>query len=683
MSVKLDEFRLGLTAEHITSSSRSYRPPSWPPPRDWVVVEDSAGNEVSRWGDPSWNLTAWAGYALSLNFEKAGGRSIPLDSVNADLLRMLTTWRLWGPRPATEAISLKTAFFSPLRCILTECAKHDIAGNDLYRHPEILEKVAKIIRPSAYRNTIRTLQQIWDAREFLGFCLVDQIGIARLSELDPDHSKRQTPYIPPRIWAYQVQRLRECLDDFVEHREGIESCFHFCVDAYAHNYGSLSSAMQDELKRSLVPFISHDKIHRGKFSGKHYHGRFEGVAERFGIKELLAKWVDFPDIGLTISQFSKYLSLADFSAQAYIANFTLQRIEEVSSLRFDCLVWEIDDHLGSVPIIRGETTKTVQDSDARWPTSPSVLRAVEVAQAVAKMRMRCASSNPRLAVTPQDVANPHLFHRAFEPWAPTARSDQPYSVKATYASYGNLLQTFPKLFDSGQLTITETDLKIAKMVTPTLSQLGRFEVGRTWPLAWHQLRRTGAVNMFASGELSDVSVQFLMKHSSRLMPIYYGRGHTKLKLNKEVNDIVNMAMYEAMSRRLLGAMAERFVSPLGAERKKVIVVNLVGEKDAKQLVAAARRGNISCRETRIGLCTKRGPCEYGGIESVSRCTGGKDDKPCADALFDKSKRSLIDEDRKQLELQLEQEPRGTPRHRSMHAEISGLNRYISHVDAGH
>jgi len=85
---------------------------------------------------------------------------------------------------------------------------------------------------------------------------------------------------------------------------------------------------------------------------------------------------------------------------------------------------------------------------------------------------------------------------------------------------------------------------------------------------------------------------------------------------------------------------------------------------------------VNFRETRLGGCTKRGPCEYGGIESVARCAGGDGDKPCRDGLFDKNKAASI---RRQLDKLNEQfnpaEPQ-SPRQRALRAEAAGLTNYL-------
>lgn len=679
-NLNLEEFGLCLKSDWLTTTHRCYRPPSWPPPRDWVVSEKEDGEVLSRWGDPIWDLSPWAGKAFVLNFGDGETtlKCESIDSANADLLRLLTTWRMWGPRAAGAANTLKNCFVT-MRQIIVLCSQQGILASELNRFPQVLAKVPTVISPSGYEKAIGMLHRFWDARDQIGFFIVDAESIKRLANSSPDHDPLQSAYIPPRIWTYQVLRLRECLDDFNAHKNQIVRCFNFCIDAYAENHGSLRGALTASTRQmaSRRPFQEPQGKNQVTRFGIHCHGRFADTAKRFGLDELLARWLTIPLGGLDVRQLCAYLSLIQYAGLAYIVNFTLQRISEGASLRADCLKWEKDEKLGRIPIICGETTKTEVDCDARWPTSPSVEVAVLAMTTVAQLRMRCAAANPLVQPSVSDQANPFLFDRAFEPWSGSVA--QRYQLRPPTISYSQFCRRNPILFDVQQLRITDEDLQVAVKLNPTLAQREEFAVGKVWPLSWHQLRRTGAVNMFASGLLSDSSMQVLMKHSSRLMPLYYGRGYTNLHLNEEVEGIVISAMYEAISHSLKSAIGDRFVSPHGDERKQAIVVNLVSDKDSKDLAAAARRGETSFREIRLGACTKRGPCSYGGIESVARCAGGDGGRPCADVLYDRTKSTLATRDRARILRDLASVPDGSPRQIALRAELNGLENFLNDV----
>ena len=111
MSINLSHFGLGINVPFIRPNARSFRPPSWPPPKNWVCIEDKDGNPVSRYGDSVWNFTPWCGKTTSLNFgdgPKLDARSPVIDQANADLLRQLVAWRCWGPRGAPSVVTLLT-----------------------------------------------------------------------------------------------------------------------------------------------------------------------------------------------------------------------------------------------------------------------------------------------------------------------------------------------------------------------------------------------------------------------------------------------------------------------------------------------------------------------------------------------------------------------------------------------
>lgn len=678
MNTGLDQFGLVLDTPLALPTSRCYRPPSWPPPRDWVCIEDERGNPVSRWGDSVWDLSPWYGKSRSVNFgdgPKLNSNSPSIDVSNADDLRLLLTWKIWGPRGVRTLGSSIESFFKPLRKIFALCSQRGILARDLMKFPKIADEVAQTITSSKFAQFVGELDRLIDARDFLGFTIFDRVGIKRLMVAQPVHLRDQTPYIPPRIWTYQVTRLRECLDDYLAHRSQIEECFRFCADAYRHNQGD-----SKKLSRHRAPFQTHPEG-VGKRNGLIYYGPFAITAERFGIQSLLERWLGVDLTETSIQSFTRYLNLIQSASLAYVLNFSLMRVSEGSSIRNDCLEWHEDDKWGRIPVIRGETTKTDPDSDARWIVSPSVEVAIQVMRSVASLRANYSDT--------ADQDNPYLIEWNNEPWGggPGKRSYRlGKSIRPSIRPYGEVQRLFPLLFDSDLLAITEDDLKIARAVSPTLDPK-RFRIGEPWPLAWHQLRRTGAVNMFASGTISDSSIQLQLKHLTRLMPLYYGRGNSSLRFNDETRVMLVTAQYEAMGRELADIQTSRFVSPHGEEHKKALMsvvstedpINLISEKDVQRYEQAARRQEISFRRTVLGGCMKNGQCDGDCIESVGDCAGGDGKAPCAHVLFDRERSSANNIRLEAVKLQLAAIPHDTPRHRALQQERRGLENYFAYI----
>lgn len=679
MSFCQNDFRLSLEIDWMEPSLPCYRPPSWPPPRDWIVSIDQAGNVISRWGDDTWDFTPWAKKNFKLKFRQHTKKNHPqiLDEKNSDIMRLIATWLLWGVKSIRTPNTLEW-HFNIFRRIVSICSAHGVLASEIMHYPALLDKIPHVVPSSIYRAFLTNLQRLWDARDKIGFTLIDINGIKRLAESMPPHENIQTAYIPPRIWIYQIQRLQLCLENFIENLSGIEDCFNFCCTAYERNI-ALSNATT---KRSRInPFQNAPKTTR-KVGGTHekleYHGRFSITAERFGILDVLNRWVAVPSDGLSTKQLSGYLSLVQYAGLAYIVNFTLQRIEEAASLRSDCLEWDVDENLGRIPIIRGETTKTQSDSDARWPTSPRVQLAITAMCAIARLRNSTHPSNEQAKHPKSNDQSSYIFGRSFGPWVGRQASHN-YSARPHTSKYNDVFTRFPKLFDPNQFRINESDLTTARMFTPNIEKNNSFRIGEIWPLGWHQLRRTGAVNMFASGLVSNSSMQMLMKHTSPLMPLYYGRGHTSLHINKEVEATVFEAMNEVFAQKLLSTKSDLFISPLGADRKNEIVIKLIGTKDAKSLAAAGRSGHTSFREIRLGACTKTGWCEYGGIESVARCAGSGDTSPCVDVLFDRSKSTAIADQIIGIENTLERIQPGSPHYKALVTERLAMENFLNAI----
>lgn len=672
--MNLDLLSLQIDSPHVHPHASNFRPPSWPPPPDWAPILDAEGDPVCRYSDSMWPLDVWAGKPRKLNFGDGKTRSSRIDPANANLLRQCVAWFMYGNRGCRIAGTLvdKLTCIKPLFAV---CSREGILASDLMRFEEVIDKVAAELAPSHFYKVVSILHDLLDAREHLGFYLLNQGGLARLAKFQPHHENEQTPYIPPRIWTYQLHRLSECLQDYLKNQERIEDCFRFCADAYAHNAGSLKAALTLRAGQTHPPFQN-----KKSNISVTYHGPFKLTADWFGITEPLERWTG-PFSGETgekqIIKLSQYLDLVSKAGLAYLLNFSLMRIEEGYSLRSDCLVIEHDEKFGDMHLLVGETTKTDPDSDARWPVSKSATLAIEAMKHIAALRMFCARESGNVGITEEDEDNPYLMSYQYEPWSKGKHKH--YGIRPGSANYRQVLAYHPLLLDSTQITITTEDLRVARMITPTLDQ-DVFKVGAVWPFAWHQLRRTGAVNMQSSGLVDDSSLQLQLKHRNRAMTLYYGRNHSRVALNEETRTLYLKTMYQEQARALSAITGPQFVSPLG-EARKAAIVNLISEKDAATLIKSIKRGEVSARSIRAGFCFNARPCPYGGIESISHCLGGDDGKGCPDLLLDVIKAGDINRYEKAVDAQLAVVHPDSPRCRALHSEKRSIEKYHAHVQA--
>ncbi|CAK0502618.1 integrase family protein [Burkholderia pseudomallei] len=680
MTISVAQLSLKVFNGKVGDDRPGYRPLAWPPPDDWPVTDDSRGAPCSLFRDRIWNYSAWRGKSAHLRFFRAGKRDdIELSAANERALKELTILLTHGEWAATSWATLYNRH-RIVRKVVSICDEEKILASDLSRFPRVLHKVAEQFNNKRDREIlILLLDRLLRARDKIGFALVDERGLVKLREdLVELYNKdiEQTAYIPPRIWKYQVTRLRECLDDFLAHKQKLEDCFNFCLNAYRNNYGSLESALTENKNTNFSPFRFDEP--KEYYTGKKFYGSFRDTAQKFGVDELLDRWIGASNLtNLGIRTFSSYFSLIRIAGMAYVANFTLQRSDEAAKLRTDCLIWDNDSVIGRIAIIRGETTKTKPDSDARWPTSPSVEKAIDALALIVKLRSMCAIAHPRIKGSAYDWENPPLLIGAFEPWAST-RLPRGGNLRVHVMSYRQAVHQFPLLFDLEQLRITEEDLRIARMFTPNLEKKGGFAVGKIWPLGYHQLRRTGAINMFASGLLRDTSIQFLMKHLTLFQTHYYGRNFTKLRFSDDFEKISTEARYEVLAKQAQAVVTKRYVAPLGERRKQDITAKIVTLKDFRAMVKAGKNGQIAFRETLLGGCASEEYCDYGGIESVSKCAGGDDDGvPCNHALFDRAKREAANQHLKEIKRKSARAQPGSPRKRALEREAKALRRYLN------
>lgn len=651
-----------------TPGGANFRPPAWPPPPDFPVVIDSRGVVVSVYGDAVWNLAPWLGKTCSVPFGD-GGRGDPVSRENADLLRQIAGWWLWGPRPVQSPVTLKGRV-AQLRQLAAVCSDQGILISELARFPNVIDAVAARTRSSDYLLMIGLLHRVLAHREALGFMILDEDGIRRLASKIPEHNRVQTAYIPPRIWTYQLTRLRKFLDDYLSHKDQVSACFAFCQEAYHDNAGSWVSLFTKGLDRSHRPFGT---CPRGP--SRYFRGPFCDVAKRFGIDDLIRRWVsDDP----SISGLTELLNTVREAGMAYALSFSLMRVDEGAQLRAGCYSIERDALNQDVHMISCVTSKTQQDSDARWICSPSVSIAIEAMSHVAQLRLSAAQHNPLRHLSAQDRAHPRLWSLGEEPWSKGTESK---GERGCVPALARIVARRSKLFDTEELRITQADLDIARTMTFGLDPK-KFAVGKVWPFAWHQLRRTGVCNMLASGLVSENSLRYQLKHLTIVMTRYYGQNYFQLKgdLADEARGYFLKEMYEAVARGFAELTGDQYISPHGEKRKHQIL-HPITERDHKGLVQDAKSGKVTYRETLLGGCTQV-TCIYGGVTNISACMGTtcESKKPCEHLIINKDRRSTLVKLITEFDRQLGQASSDSPPRQSLVRNLDAAREAINVID---
>lgn len=659
---------------HINLESACYTLPHFPPPDDFPVMIDLAGDPVSRYGDDTWRV----GKQL-FNFGAANGKGGPkgaiLTGVNRELLKRCLCWFMYGERRSVS-VSTLAAYHTVLKAIFAFCSnlERPISASNLSRYFDHLEiDLAQNIRPSSAKAMGYLLHELWDSREALGFELLRPDQIARIRQSIPDHRVQQTQCIPPRIWTYQAERMGAFLGDFVDHKAGFESLLFELLEAYRRNYGDLAKARTGCGSRS--PCFAAPK---NQVKGCTYLGSFTSVAQSHGVYQVLRKWVsrsrasgELENIqGVNVQLLSKLFNAVGMVGMAYIQCFSGMRISEAISLRCDCLTVERDPLLGDIHILSGETGKTIQDEDARWLAAPSVALAVEAMSIVARWRTSLADELGFIPLTDEDKINPYLLQRSYEPWVggkALISMDTPTALRPDGYQINKWLSRVPGLFDSERLRVEAEDELFVRQISSN-ADLSKYGEGNVWPLSSHQYRRTAAV-MMACSKVTIEAQQYQFKHLSRNQSAYYRRGAHSLRLNRTLSNELLEARYELVSLELKELSGPEYVSPISVARKnQILKFHEIESGDAIQ--AAIRKGHLSVKQTLFGVCTRRDKCPFGGHDNYAHCPN------CYDALLSKKQRRGVESLGKEIAVRLVDVPAGTPLRAQLERNASAIRRFL-------
>jgi hypothetical protein len=572
-------------------------------------------------------------------------------------------WFLWGER---RPITVKTVigYLDALKPLFTYCSllPKPIAVSSLHRFPELIsDDLVSLISPSFKRALVRVLDELYISREELGFIILAPAQIADLA--------RQTPYVPPRIWLYQASRTKLFLEDYLAHRDRVEVFFRDALAAYVHNYGDVARAIAFTDNRRN-PFQERRSASAVKL------GNFVDAINDYGISDLLRRWTlrqeeswDRSNKFHSVRKFSRYLNQVVFIGHHHLIAWSGMRDSEASTLRADSLIVEDIPELGRVYSLKGCTSKTVKDDDARWVTGPEAEVAVTAMASVARLRMEAARCDPRVSPGPE-LENPYLETLAYEPWCVAGDVSRPVSFRPRIRSIGSWRKVCSNLFEESGLRITAEDARIARLVEPSLCS-ARFSVGQQWHFHAHQFRRSILVNMAGSGVVSLEAQQLQAKHVVKQQTVYYNRGFSALRFNQTFANELIAEVYLAKGRTCQDLQHPHWVSPFGPERKSAVLARFHHSASAAEIAREARRGTSTVRLTLFGVCTRRDQCPYGGWDDYAHCP------TCAEALLDTRRRPAIAEMGRTIAIRLADAPAGTPLRAALEIKLAAVEEALN------
>lgn len=595
----------------------------FPPPDNFPVCISKSGEVLARFEDDSWPMHEWLGKVYTFRFgrEKSAAGPAWLTDFESRLLKLILVLIMWVLPEGIKPSTLQSRY-GKIRKLFRFCASNGISVSEMYKYPHLLSRFIELVGPlgGQYAGFLR---DVFDYQDALGFKILDLAQISEIFVAGQSRDSAQTPYIPSRINNVHLMRSLELMEDYNKHASSFEAFFQYIWGAYVVNNGPAFN-----WKGKLVsPF---NKAAKGP--GRVYYGSYKDAAAKYGVRDVLVKWMSRRPSGsskLELVGLSSFFNAVSLVGATCLANLSAMRKEEINTLRVNCWEERITDK-GKVNFICGETTKTINDEDARWIVCEDANKAVIAMASVARLRMKAAIE---LGVEhdEDEVDNPFLILKVYEPWAKDFKGDKSYATKIRKSiSATNLHVQCPFLFSQEEILITQDDFQEALKVNPDLD-VERFAVGKPWAFAFHQFRRTLMVNACLSEMVSPQSLQYQLKHLYLSMSIYYGRNYSGLAVNAKAAEEYISTSYELIARKAMALVEPKFVStisPLHKER----AIDFIEGATLKVLAKKFRGGERTVKETIMGVCLNTEPCEFGSVDFILACDKCVSGLACRDNL---------------------------------------------------
>lgn len=553
-----------------------------------VVSLDPAGEPLSRYGDGRWDLRAMGTdggqSSASLSFFVAEAPSVPPTIGRphlAALIREQQKALLWLHMDAGRQRAWRTTLTAgfTLNRLATGAYRRGISLFALFCDPQALGEESAEINAS-YANSARALlKTLWRHRDFLKVGL--EVRLTQLGEVikqaAPDAEYNQTPIIPSRIYCAILASLLDGLDE-------IESGLDSLLNAYRQERGVTLHAPKGMTVRQLarhrdeqLPELREAMRTRG-WNGGSLHMFIAG--EIAGIQLRL--------MNLVIA-------------------FTGMRLSEAQILPLKGVLEEVRHQDSVHHIVNGYSHKLHGGSKrpAQWVTSPEGRRAILLAQKVGSTILEVLEGGDPAS---DDAAL--LF----------CSTANPYKKQDHQGLYNRM---HDRLVPEICPVITQVDIDELNAMELERNWLREgMDVGKPWPLTFHQYRRSLSVYAHRSGMVSLPALKGQLQHITDEMRAYYSDGFCRAvnlvfdkdHFSHEWNTAKSESSFLAFSMALLFSDEDLMgeVGGRGADRMQ----QTVSSRSKEETLKLFRDGKLAYRETVLGGCVAVEDCTHTPLEPI-------------------------------------------------------------------
>lgn len=551
-------------------------------PADLVVSHTTSGDVASRFADDSWNMSHMSTDGTSthtLVFYKCGEPEV---SALALLIRQQQKALMWLHMDAGMVRAFGTLQVTNL-ALTRWCAWAEDKEVDLFTllsDPQAVAEHLQELNITYLHVTSSAIQTLGRHRAQLGTRMDMQLRELRQAVARKSSSReesRQTPLIPSRVYLAILVALDREMDQIEAELEGL-------LAAYA-----TERTVSRETPQGLT------KGQRETHRAKHLKG-VKGVAQAmmalgYGPKTVCA--LDQFILG-RINQHQMTLMLT-------VVAYTGMRKSEVQILPLEDCLGEFE-FLGSTHYeVQGATHKLNQGvkREAGWVTSHQGVRAIRLAQRIGRVMAQQHES-------PAGKGQQALLF---------ASTDNPYKNKLGHSFHNAIAEARARLcpeidaLDMAELDRLELDRGWAK---------DGIEVGKRWPLAMHQLRRSLAVYAHRSGMVSLPALKAQLQHITQEMAAYYASNFSAaINLVFDEKHIAHeWEAAKAESSYFGYALGLLFSDDELLGQGVTRMGEVVERRTRQETLALFTQGKVAYRETVLGGCISTEACKTDPLDPI-------------------------------------------------------------------
>jgi integrase len=554
-----------------------------------VVTLDPDGEPLSQYGDRRWDLRSMStdgGHTPHfLSFFETQALSVSPKIGRPDLAALIREQQkalLWLHMDAGRQRAQKTTLQAgrTLNQLARGAYSRGISLFELFCDSQALGEESAELN-SGYAKTARALlRTLWRHRHFLKIGL--EVRLKQLVEVikqsaPEDAEGSQTPIIPSRIYCALLAGLLGSLDE-------IERGLDTLLDAYRRERSSTLNAPKGLTESQLNKH--RDKQLREVREAMRARGWSEGSLHNFVAGEI---------VGIQLRLMNVVIA------------FTGMRVAEVLILPLKGVLEEVD-HRGSVHhVVNGYSHKLNggRKKPASWVTNREGHRAILLAQRVASAILE--------VLKVRDPANDDaalLF----------CSTANPYRKQNIANIYTRL---HDELIPDVCAIITQADIDELNAMELERGWLREgIEVGKPWPLTFHQYRRSLSVYAHRSGMVSLPALKGQLQHITDEMRAYYSDGFCravnlvfdKEHFSHEWNAAKSESSFLAYSLALLFS-DEDLIGDIGG-RGAARIQQTVSSRPKEETLKLFRDGKLAYRETVLGGCIAVEECDDTPLEPI-------------------------------------------------------------------